>query len=205
MTGKVSSAFRRERVEALADGIFATVMTILVLSLVVPTVTGMNSTATLQSDLARFLPDLFAYVITFIFLGVLWIGHQSSLSHITKFDLRIVWLNILLLMGVGLIPFTTALLGRYPLQPIADVFYGINGVGVTIVYNVLWFDSRSRHMTHEEPDRSVTLYRNRTLLVGPVVYSLATILAYVSPYISLALYASVTVFYIGFGGRHSHN
>jgi len=205
LTGKVSSAFRRERVEALADGIFATVMTILVLSLVVPTVTGMNSTATLQSDLARFLPDLFAYVITFIFLGVLWIGHQSSLSHITKFDLRIVWLNILLLMGVGLIPFTTALLGRYPLQPIADVFYGINGVGVTIVYNVLWFDSRSRHMTHEEPDRSVTLYRNRTLLVGPVVYSLATILAYVSPYISLALYASVTVFYIGFGGRHSHN
>ena len=105
MTAKVSSAFRRERIEALADGIFATVMTILVLSLVVPTVIGMNSVATLQADLSKLLPDLFAYVITFIFLGFLWIGHQSSLSHITKFDLRILWLNILLLMGVGLIPF----------------------------------------------------------------------------------------------------
>lgn len=205
MTAKVSSVFRRERIESLADGIFATVMTILVLSLVVPTVTGMNSAATLQADLFKLLPDLFAYVLTFIFLGVLWIGHQSSLSHITKFDLRILWLNIFLLMGVGLIPFTTALLGRYPMQPIANISYGINGLVVTLIYYVLWIDSRSRQMTHEEPDQAVTIYRNRMLLVGPVVYSLATIFAYVSPYISLAFYVSITVFYIQFAGRYAHN
>jgi uncharacterized membrane protein len=204
LTEKVSSGFRRDRTEALADGIFATVMTILVLALVVPTITGMNTAATLQSDLYNLFPDLFAYVITFIFLGVLWIGHQSTLSHITHFDLRILWFNILLLMGVGLIPFTTALLGRYPTQPVAVIAYGINGVAVTILYNVLSIYPRRQHLAHEEPDRAVTTYRSRVVLVGPVVYSLAVVFAFVSTYVSLALYASITVFYILFGGRYAH-
>lgn len=204
LTGKVSSGFRRDRTEALADGIFATVMTILVLSLVVPTITGMNTAATLLSDLYRLLPDIFAYIITFIFLGVLWIGHQSTLSHITKFDLRIIWFNIILLMGVGLIPFTTALLGRYPMQPVADVAYGINGVFVTAAYNLLVYYPRKRHLAHEEPDQAITIYRNRIILVGPAVYSLATVFAFVSTYISLGLFAFITVFYIVFGGRYTH-
>ena len=198
------SFFSKARTEALADGIFATVMTILVLSLVVPTVTGTMGSGSLESTLYGLLPDLFAYIITFIFLGVLWIGHQSSLSHVAKIDLRLLWVNILLLLGVGLIPFTTALLGRYPTQPIADIAYGINGLAVTILYSTIWFYSRLQHLAHEEPSPEVTEYRNRVLIVGPTVYTLAIIFAFVSPYISLALYASVTVFYIVFGGRYAH-
>ena len=69
MSKKVSSWFRRDRAEALTDGIFATVMTILVLSLVVPTVTGPNTSATLQADVCGLIPDILAYVVTFIFFG----------------------------------------------------------------------------------------------------------------------------------------
>ena len=126
-----STFFSKARTEALADGIFATVMTILVLSLVVPTITGSVDSAGLAASLYNLLPDLFAYVITFILLGVIWIGHLSSLSHITKIDRRLLWVNLLQLMGVGLIPFTTALLGRYPMQPLAVMTYGLNGLAVT--------------------------------------------------------------------------
>ena len=69
MSNKISSWFRKDRTEGLTDGIFATVMTILVLSLVVPTITGPNASATLQADLSGLIPDLFAYIATFIFLG----------------------------------------------------------------------------------------------------------------------------------------
>jgi len=75
-------------------------MTILVLSLVVPTVTGAKASATLQSDLVGLLPDLFGYIATFIFLGVLWISHQNMFSHIDTIDLRVIWVNILLLLSV---------------------------------------------------------------------------------------------------------
>ncbi len=97
MSQKVSSWFRKDRTEGLTDGIFATVMTILVLSLVVPAITGPNASATLQADLYGLLPDLFAYIVTFIFLGVLWISHQNMFSHINTVDLRTVWINLVLL------------------------------------------------------------------------------------------------------------
>ena len=204
MNKKVFSRFRKDRVEGLTDGIFATVMTILVLSLVVPAITGPNASATLQADILGLVPDLLAYIVTFIFLGVLWISHQNMFEHIENIDLRTLWINILLLLSVGLTPFSTALLGRYPLQPIAVIAYGLNGLACSILFNILWFYPRIQHLTHEEPNPEIIAKRSKIVLVGPIVYSLAIIFSFFATEISLGLYAFVTVFYIVFGGRYSH-
>jgi TMEM175 potassium channel family protein len=199
---KKTSWLRKDRTEALTDGIFATVMTILVLSLVVPTITGSNASTTLQSDIYGLLPDLFAYIITFIFLGVLWISHQNMFHHIAYIDLRTLWVNLLLLLSVGLVPFSTALLGRYPLQPIAVFVYGANALVVSILFNILWFYPRKQHLTHEEPNQEIVAKRSRIVIIGPTVYTLAIIFSFLATEISLGLYAFVTVFYIIFGGRY---
>ena len=204
MTEKVSSWFRKDRTESLTDGIFATVMTILVLSLVVPTVTGPNASSTLQADVYNLIPDLLAYIVTFIFLGVLWISHQNMFSHIEIIDLRVLWINIFLLLSVALAPFSTALLGRYPLQPIAVLAYGVNTLAVSILFNILWFYPRIQHLTHEEPNPEVITKRSRIVIVGPIAYSLAIIFSFVAPMVSLGLYAFVTAFYLIFGGRYFH-
>jgi uncharacterized membrane protein len=204
MSEKLSSWFSKDRVEALTDGIFATVMTILVLSLVVPTVTGVNASATLQVDLYGLVPDFFAYIVTFIFLGMLWISHQNMFSHIENVDLRTVWINILLLLSIALAPFSTALLGRYPLQSIAVLVYGVNALAISTLFNILWFYPRLRHLTHEEPHPEIILKRSRIALVGPAVYALAIVFSFFAAEISLGLYAFVTVFYIFFGGRYFH-
>jgi uncharacterized membrane protein len=202
MSEKDSSWFRKDRTEALTDGIFATVMTILVLSLVVPTVTGPNASATLQADVYGLIPDILAYIITFIFLGVLWISHQNMFSHIVTIDLRVLWINIILLLSVAIAPFSTALLGRYPLQPIAVLAYGINALVVSVLFNVLWFYPRIQHLTHEEPNQEIIAKRSKVVLVGPICYSLAIVFSFLAPEISLGLYAFVTAFYIIFGGRY---
>ncbi len=199
---KKESRFRKDRTEGLTDGIFATVMTILVLSLVVPTITGPNASATLQSDLYALIPDLFAYIITFIFLGLLWISHQNMFHHIENIDLKTLWINIILLLSVGLAPFSTALLGRYPLQPIAVIAYGLNALAVSILYNILWFYPRAQRLTHNEPNQEIIAKRSRIVLVGPAVYTLAILFSFLATQISLGLYAFVTVFYIVFGGRY---
>jgi uncharacterized membrane protein len=201
---KVSSWFRKDRTEGLTDGIFATVMTILVLSLVVPTITGPNASTTLQADVYGLLPNLFAYIITFIFLGVLWISHQNMFSHIENIDLRLTWINLLLLLSVGLAPFSTALLGRYPLQPIAVIAYGINALAVSTLFNILWFYPRLKHLVHEEPNPEIIAKRSRIVLIGPTVYALAIIFSFFATEISLGLFVFVTVFYIIFGGRYFH-
>ncbi|HML02022.1 MAG TPA: TMEM175 family protein [Candidatus Bathyarchaeia archaeon] len=205
MTSKAPSAyFGKGRVEALADGIFATVMTILVLSLVVPTITGANASESLQADLYGLLPNLFVYVFTFIFLGMLWIGHQNSLSHITKLDLRTLWLNIFLLLSIGLIPFSTALLGGYPLQALAEATYAINGLATSSLFNILWHYPRMIRLAHEEPDREFVKRRTRVLIVGPVVFSVAIIFAFISTYASLALIVFAAIFYLLLGSRYAH-
>ena len=112
------------------------------------------------------------------------------LIHIETLDLRLVWINILLLLGVGLTPFSTALLGRYPLQPIADLAYGINAWAIRILFNVLWFYPRVRHLTHEEPNPWVIAKRSRVVIIGPMVYTLAIIFAFLSTKVSLGLYFS---------------
>jgi uncharacterized membrane protein len=202
MSQKVSSWFRKDRTEGLTDGIFATVMTILVLSLVVPTITGPNSSATLQADVYSLIPDLLAYIITFIFLGVLWISHQNMFRHIENIDLKTVWINIILLLSVGIAPFSTALLGKYPLQPIAVISYGLNALAISILFNILWFYPRVQHLTHEEPNPEIIAKRSKIVLVGPAVYALAIIFSFFATGISLGLYAFVTAFYIIFGGRY---
>ena len=204
MSKKFLSRFQKERTEALTDGIFATVMTILVLSLVVPTVTGPNASATLQADVYGLIPDLFAYIVSFIFLGVLWISHQNMFSHIVTVDLRVLWINILLMLSVALAPFSTALLGRYPLQPIAVQAYVVNALAVSLLFNVLWFYPRIQHLTHDEPNQEIIAKRSKIVLVGPAAYGLAIIFSFFEPEISLGIYAFVTVFYIIFGGRYFH-
>ncbi len=201
---KKTSWFRKDRTEGLTDGIFATVMTILVLSLVVPTITGPNASTTLQADVYGLLPNLFAYIITFIFLGVLWISHQNMFSHIENIDLNVTWINLLLLLSVGLAPFSTALLGRYPLQPIAVLAYGINALAVSTLFNILWFYPRVKHLVHEEPNPEIIAKRSRIVLIGPTVYTLAIIFSFVSTEISLGLFVFVTIFYFIFGGRYFH-
>lgn len=201
---KASRGFTRDRVEALADGLFATVMTILVLSLVVPTITGANAEATLEADLYGLLPDFFAYIITFIFLGVLWISHQTMLSHIEVVDLKVLWINILLLLAIALSPFSTALLGRYPMQSAAVFTYGVNALAISILFNILWFYPRLRRLTHQEPNPDVITKRSKIALVGPTVYGSAVAFSFIAPTVCLGLYVFVTVFYLVFGGRYFH-
>lgn len=124
--------------------------------------------------------------------------------HIVTIDLRVLWINILLLLTVALSPFSTVLLGRYPLQQIAVFAYGINALAVSILFNILWFYPRIHHLTHEEPNREIIAKRSKVVLVGPTAYSLAIVFSFLAPIISLGLYAFVTVFYLIFGGRYFH-
>ncbi len=126
------------------------------------------------------------------------------LSHIENIDLRTLWINILLLFSVGLAPFSTALPGRYPLQPVAVIAYGLNGLACSILFNILWFYPRIQHLTHEEPNPEIIAKRSKIVLVGPIAYSLAIFFSFFAVEISLGFYAFVTAFYIVFGGIYFH-
>jgi uncharacterized membrane protein len=120
----------RNRIEALTDGVFAVAMTLLVLDIKVPELEPPSATAELPLKLLALWPKFLSYLISFVILGVYWVGHHIQLSFIRRADRPLLWINVLFLLWVALVPFSTALLGEYAKTRIAIAVYGANLIAI---------------------------------------------------------------------------
>jgi uncharacterized membrane protein len=123
-----------KRLNALSDGVFAIVLTLLVLQIAVPH----GAATALPHNLALLIPTLLAYCLTFLTLGTLWFGNRTQSEAVTKADHPLVWLTLLMLLIVALVPFSAGLLGRYPTARVAVVVYGLHLTLVFAVHGGLW-------------------------------------------------------------------
>jgi TMEM175 potassium channel family protein len=188
------SALDTGRVETLADGVFAIAMTLLVFNINVP---SLVHAAELPSKLFALWPRVLSYVISFVVLGVYWIGHHNQFAYIRRADRLFLWINILFLMCVAFIPFSAALLGQYPSQPIALVEYGANLIVVGAVLFVHWrYATSGRRLVDPKLDPALIRMASRRILRAPVAYVGAVALAFISVPVSLAIYALVPLLYI---------
>jgi uncharacterized membrane protein len=123
-----------KRLEALTDGVFAIVMTLIVLQIAIP----VGPVGELPQQLTSLIPTLLTYALTFITLGTLWFGNRTQSELIRRADHPLVWLTLLMLLFVALVPFSAALLGRYPAARIAVVIYGLHLTLVFALHGCLW-------------------------------------------------------------------
>src|SRR6516225_5378819 len=99
------------RLFALSDGIFAFALTLLVLDLRVPNPASIHSEGELWRSLLELSPRLIAFLMTFMTLGIFWVGQQTQLDQFVGTDRNLTWIQIAFLVSVCLMPFSTALLG----------------------------------------------------------------------------------------------
>jgi len=112
------------RIEAFSDGVFAIVVTLLVLEIHVPQVQGPDLGAALARSLAAMAPKFLSYVLSFAIICIWWIAHHHLFHLLRKSDRGLLWLNCLFLLFLAFIPFPTALMGDYPSERIAVISYG---------------------------------------------------------------------------------
>jgi uncharacterized membrane protein len=112
-----------DRVGGFSDGVFAVAITLLVLNIEVPQLSGDEKLTTALDDL---VPDVISYFIAFAVIGLFWYGHHKAWSSLRGTTPRLVWSNLLLLSLIALMPFTTALMGSYNDQSIAIALYAAN-------------------------------------------------------------------------------
>ena len=176
------------RVEALCDGVFAIAMTILVLNIAVPTAEKVPANR-LASALWQLAPQAIVYVITFVNLGVLWVGQQNQAHLIGRVDRWFVWINIAFLLLISLLPLSTALLGQYPLQHIALGVYGANLIAATLMLGLQWQYATSKNrLVRTRLPRSIVRLAHRRILGSAAAYSCALLLSLVFPIGALILY-----------------
>ncbi len=185
------------RLESFSDGVIAVAITLLVLNLGVPA-PGRQG---LGHALLAQWPHYAAFATSFLTIGIIWINHHAAISRLRETDHMLLILNLLLLMSVVALPFATNLMAAYLRQShgqhLAAAIYSGAYLLMTIVFVALnrhILFAKSHLLTHE-----LTYAQRRTILsrglTGVVPYAIATALAAVSAYATLAICAAVAVFY----------
>jgi len=184
------------RLEAFSDGVFAIAITLLVLEIKVP-----QSGAPLGGELLSLWPSYFAYAVSLFVIGAIWINHHAMFDHIVRADHRLLLLNTFHLMFIAFLPFPTAVLA-HALQHGADeslatAFYGgpLTIIGVFVI--AMWYSAAHdhRHLS-ENISREEARRFGRRLLVGPVSYANATLVALRVPWLALTFYIALNVFFL---------
>ena len=183
------------RLEAFSDGVFAIAATLLVLELRVPTEGG-----DLVHDLIALWPAYAAYLVSFLTIGIIWVNHHTLLEHCRRADRRFLYLNLLLLVAVGIVPFPTALVGRYILSAdgatAALVVYGLGAVLIALAFSGVFFYATTDHRLIGDVTEARRLRRGgRFFPIGLGTYAIGIALAFVDPKASLAVYALTAAFY----------
>jgi uncharacterized membrane protein len=181
-----------DRIETLADGIFAIVMTLLVLELAVPA----HAEHHLRHELWQLAPKIASYVYTFLVLGVFWVAHHLQVFNIKTIDRGFMWITIVLLLFVGFVPFSTALIGEYPLETTSQVVYGLNMISIGLMLAASLRYSLSHELTRDDLDPLIPRSGYRRSLFAPVAYAIGIGLSFVDPRITLAIYAVVAIVYL---------
>ena len=184
------------RVEAFSDGVFAIAMTLLVLNVRVP---NTDQPGQLGSLLWQQWPSYLAFVISFAFIGIMWVNHHRLFVHIRRIDHMLLVLNGALLLGVTAVPFPTAVLAQYlgkPDEKAATMLYAGTYVVVALFFNVLWRYAASGHrLLGDEVDEAEVNRITRQYAYGPLLYLACFVLAYINVAASLALNEALAIFF----------
>src|SRR4051795_13645253 len=185
------------RVEAFSDGVMAIAITLLVLELKVPP----DANGHLLDRLLARWPSYVAYLAAFLTIGIIWLNHHTLLSKIARFDARLHWLNLVLLLGVATLPFPTALIADYVAlgganASVAAAAYGLTATLMALPWSFIWRHLRD-HPELLEPgfDAAHATVELRRGSLGVPIYLAATAVSLVAPLLALALYAGIAALY----------
>ena len=183
------------RLEAFSDGVFAIAITLLVLEIKVPT------GESLGLGLLHLWPSYLAYAISFIVIGAIWINHHAMFKWIVRADQKLLLLNTLLLMFIAFLPFPTAVLAEAfhtrSGQDVATAFYASTLTAIGILVTAMWWYAASHRELLDDalsPEQANAI--GRRYLIGPIGYALATIFAFVSPWLSITLFIALNTYFL---------
>ena len=188
---KKSPIVNLSRLEALGDAVFAFALTLLALDLRLPAIEG-NS---LGQGMLALLPKLRIFVFAFLLIAQQWDVHQRTMMHIARADGIFVWLYLLSLMFVVLMPASADILGRFPLQPISLVFFGINMALLSLTSLIMWrYASSNRGRLLDSDIKPYIVKIISRLWLFPAIIILVTMpLAYLNPYLVYAIWVLMPV------------
>jgi len=115
--------FQLERLILFTDAVFAIAITLLIIEIKVPELHGVQSEREVLASLLRLIPKFVGFFVAFFVIAIYWVAHHRIFRFVYRYDSKLIWLNVLFLLSIVLMPFTSAFQGEYPLLKTPWVLY----------------------------------------------------------------------------------
>jgi uncharacterized membrane protein len=177
----------KTRMETFFDGVVAIIITIMVLEMKVPHGESLESVLPL-------IPVLLSYVLSFVYLGIYWNNHHHMMHAARGVTGSMLWANLHLLFWLSLIPFTTGWMGENHFAKLPAAAYGVVLLMAAIAYMIL--QQRIIASQGEDSLLKKAVGSDWKGKVSPLLYVVAIVLAFVSSWLSMAIYVSVALVWV---------
>ena len=177
-----------ERIFAFSDGVFAIIITIMILELKKP------EAATFEA-LFKLWPTWLSYGVSYVFIAIVWINHHYLMCYAQSAKLRLMWANFAHLFSVSLIPFLTDWVAETKLQSVPVVMYAFVFILVNVTYLWLFWETLCDNMGKNIPDRAGKLLHLRSFITISV-FTIAMVIAFWLPFLGFALIVCSLLLYL---------
>lgn len=180
----------KSRFVAFTDGVFAVAITLMVLEFRVPELKH-GTDAEMRAFIGGLGGPLLTYALSFATVGLIWLNHHATFAPVMRVDRTTNALNLVLLAVVCFVPFPTALLSRYGPLPASTALYGATFTAMSIAYFAVW-----QYAVRTDPDAPpVSRIVMVTGGIGTFFYSSGTVIAFLAPTVSIAIFVGITIYY----------
>lgn len=181
------------RLNAMSDGVFAIVMTLMALEVKVPKVAD----GELAHALVESWPEIATMLLSFVLLGIYWVGHNNVFQHVLKHDRVMLWLNILFLLAVTLVPYGTGMLIHHGGTQTAHAIYaGVLALGGVLLDLIWWYATYNKHLMCDAVTPELIRAFHFRILTGPLLYVAAIAVSFVSLPVTRVVLGLAVIYYL---------
>lgn len=189
-----------QRLEAFSDGVFAIAITLLILEIKIPDHDALQHQS-LSKYLLELWPKYFAYVFSFVVIGIFWANHHYMFKLYKKTNHVFNILNVLFLMTISFLPFPTAIFGEYindeAHRQTAVTFYSLGIVLPSLTWLIMWlYASHNKRLLDERLSKKFIHYLTRVFFLSNLLYITALIVSGFSPLASIILTIILALVYL---------
>jgi uncharacterized membrane protein len=194
---RAQGAADNARLNAMSDGVFSIVITLMVFSIKIPEVSAVQAAIELPGALQKMVPDFSILLLSFVVLGIYWVGHNNVFLHVLHHDRLMLWMNIFFLLSVALIPFPAALLIRYGDAQISVILYALNLLVGGVLLDLIWaYATYNRHLMCDSVQPKLIRSFHVRILTGPAIYAVAIGVSFFSLLAAKVLFAIAILYYL---------
>lgn len=185
-----------ERLAALSDGLFAIAMTLLIIDIHVPKPEGIHTDQQLIDALCTLAPRFLMYLMSFMTLGIFWVGQQTQLNFFERSDRNLAWIHIVFLAVVALMPFSTALLAEFITFRTALLIYWFNILLAGVVIYCSWSYATRAGLVKADAPPEISSAMRRRVIIAQTLYAIGAALCVINTTWSIGFIVLVQLNYV---------